>query len=381
MVSSYLSEKYNPMNQEHTTESEKATQALAPLRKQIDQFDQQIVELLNARAQVVVEVGKIKATEKSPVYAPERERRVLNQIRKYNNGPLPDRTIESIWRELMSGSFALERPLRIGYLGPKGSYSHLAAKRKFGASVEYDALPDIPAVFEEVTRRHIDIGMVPMENSTEGGIHETLDSFLIHPVAICAEVSINVHHNLLSNTNLNEIKKVYSKPNGFSQCRKWLGMQLGHAELVPVASTSRAAELASQEPGTAAIGSSLAGEIYNIQQLYTNIEDNPNNTTRFLVISNEKSKPSGDDKTAIMFTTAHKSGALAEVLDIIRNHGLNLTHIDNRPSQRANWEYCFFIDFPGHENDENVIKAIEEARQHCLQLSVLGSFPRAIDVL
>ncbi len=369
------------MPNQHTTETEKASQALAPLREKIDSLDQQIVKLLNQRAGVVVEVGKIKQHENAPVYAPEREKRVLDQIRKYNTGPLPDRTIESIWRELMSGSFALERPLRIGYLGPQGSYSHLAAKRKFGASVEYDALSDINAVFEEITRKHIDLGMVPMENSTEGSIHETLDSFLTHPVAICAEVSINVHHNLLSNASVSDIKRIYSKPNGFSQCRKWLGMQLPHTELIPVASTSRAAELASREADAGAIGSTLAGELYSIQTRFTNIEDNPNNTTRFLVIGNEKSKPSGDDKTAIMFTTAHKSGALAQVLDIFRNHGLNLTHIDNRPSQRANWEYCFFIDFPGHEKDENVVNAITQARQHCLQLSVLGSFPRSLDIL
>lgn len=354
---------------------------LAPLRTRIDQLDQQIIDLLNERAKVVVEIGHIKRGTNSPIYAPEREHKVLAQVRQYNKGPLPDSCVEAIWRELMSGSFALERPLRIGYLGPAGSYSHTAAVRKFGRSVEYDDLGEIGAVFEEVARGHVDLGLVPIENSSMGGIGETLDSFLETPVQVCAEVQIGVHMNLLANCALDQIKRICSKPEVFSQCRRWLGVQLIHAERVPVASSSKAVEMAANEPFTAAIGSTLAGEMYGVKIQFANIEDNPNNITRFFVIARESAKPSGDDKTAIMFTTEHKAGALSDVLEVLRQQGLNLTHIDKRPSRRVNWEYYFFVDFLGHQTEPHVIKAIESARKHCLQLTVLGSFPRARDVL
>lgn len=361
--------------------SQDSADKLAPLRKRIDELDRQIVDLLNERAKVVIDIGHAKRDGSSPIYAPDREQQVLQQVRSYNKGPLPDSCLTGVWRELMSGSFALERPLRIGYLGPPGSFSHLAAKRKFGSSVEYDDLDDISAVFEEVGRGHIDLGLVPIENSYIGGIGETLDSFLDTSAQVCAEVRIHIHHNLLANCSPDAIKRVYSKPEVFGQCRKWLGVQIRHAERVPVASSSKAAELAAGEPGSAAIGSTLAAEVYNLRTLFPNIEDNPNNETRFFVIAKQSPKPTGDDKTAIMFTTAHKAGALAEVLDVFRDHKLNLTHIDKRPSQRVNWEYCFFIDCLGHQSDPQVLTAIEAARKHCQQLTVLGSFPRAKEVL
>jgi chorismate mutase/prephenate dehydratase len=354
---------------------------LAPLRVKIDDLDKQIVQLLNQRAKVVVDIGQIKRTEDSPIYAPDREQKVLRQVRQYNDGPLQDSCLEAIWRELMSGSFALEKPLRIGYLGPAGSFSHLAARRKFGANVEYDNLEDIAGVFEQVARGHIDLGLVPIENSAIGGIGETLDCFLDSPLHICAEVLINVHHNLLSNCSANEVKVIYSKPEVFSQCRKWLSMQLKQAQRVPVASTSKAAERAAGEEGAAAIGSSMAADLYKLHVQFENIEDNPTNVTRFFVISKQMARRSDDDKTAIMFTTSHKAGALVEVLDVFRSHGLNLTHIDTRPSQRVNWEYVFFIDFLGHQEDANVTEAVEEAQEHCLQMTILGSFPRAKDVM
>ncbi len=364
------------MSQDQTIQKQ-----LAPLRKQIDQLDQQIIQLLNERAEVVVNVGDIKRTGDSPIYAPDREQKVLEQVRAYNQGPLPDSCVEAIWRELMSGSFALERPLRIGYLGPPGSFSHLAAIRKFGRSVEYDDLGEIAAVCEEVARGHIDYGLVPIENSSMGGIGETLDSFLDTAVQVYAEVLVAVHHNLLSNVPPEKIQKVYSKPVAFSQCRNWLSVQLSRADKIPVASTSRAAELASKEEGSAAVGSTLAGELYGLKVQFANIEDNPNNITRFFVIARDNAKFSGDDKTAIMFTTEHKAGALSDILDVLRDYKLNLTHIDKRPSRHVNWEYCFFVDFLGHREEENVANALEEARKHCRQLTVLGSFPRAQEVL
>ncbi|MEX0777445.1 MAG: prephenate dehydratase [Phycisphaeraceae bacterium] len=360
---------------------DEAQHALTPLRVKIDDLDRQIIDLLNQRARVVIQIGKIKQTGNAPIYAPDREKEVLEKVRANNPGPLPDSCLEGIWRELMSGSFALERPMRIGYLGPAGSYSHLAARRKFGASVEYDAVDDIAAVFNEIARGHIDLGLVPIENSAIGGIGETLDSFLNSRVQVCAEVLISIHHNLAANAAPEQIARIYSKPEVFAQCRQWLSVQLKQADRVPVASSSRAAEMAAQEKDAAAIGSSLAAEIYGLKLLYQNIEDNPNNITRFFVIGQQAAKTTGDDKTAIMFTTAHKTGALADVLDVLRDCGLNLTHIDKRPSQRVNWEYYFFIDFPGHKDDPTVAKALDEARKHCLQLTVLGSFPRAKDVL
>jgi chorismate mutase/prephenate dehydratase len=354
---------------------------LQKCRERIDELDRQIVAALNERAKVVVQIGHLKRGGQIAIYAPEREQKVLEAVRRHNTGPLPDSCLIAIWRELMSGSFALERPLRIGYLGPAGSFSHLAARRKFGASVEYDNLETIDAVFEEVVRGHIDLGLVPIENSSAGGIGETLDAFLSMPVQVCAEVLINVHHNLLSKAQPEAIKRIYSKPEALAQCRRWLSGQMSTAQRVPVASTSRAAEMAADEPESAAIGSAMAAEIYGVPILFANIEDNPNNITRFFVIAKEASKPSGDDKTAIMFTTEHKAGALTDVLDVFRDHGLNLTHIDKRPSKRVNWEYYFFVDFLGHAGDPAVQKALDDARKHCLQLTVLGSFPRAREVL
>lgn len=358
-----------------------ARPSLEELRRQIDEFDQRLVELLNARARVVVEIGKLKQQTNSPIYAPDREKLILDRIRQYNKGPLPDRCLEAVWRELMSGSFALEKPLRIGYLGPPGTFSHLAAVRKFGNSVEYVPLPDIATVFEEVVRGHADHGLVPVENSIGGGIVDTLDAFLQSSAKICAEVLINVHHNLLAKEPWEQVSKIYSKPEVFSQCRQWLNNVAKGRELEAAASSARAAELASKLPGAAAIGSTLAGELYGVHVLFENIEDNPDNVTRFFVIGREGARRSGDDKTAIMFTTAHRPGALAEVLDVFKDNGINLTDIEKRPSKKVNWEYYFFIDAQGHCDEAAMQAAIEAAKPHCLHLTVLGSYPKATEVL
>lgn len=356
-------------------------QALAPLRKRIDELDQQLIKLLNERAEVVVEVGRVKRAGNTPIYVPDRERRVLEQVKSYNQGPLPNTCIEAIYRELMSGSFALERPLRIGYLGPPGSFSHLAATSKFGQSVEYDNLADIPLIFSAVDRRDCDYGLVPIENSTEGSVAASLDALSDTHAKVCAEVLIPIHHNLLANCDPPQIKTIYSHPQALAQCRGWLSMQFPNVEKVPVASTSRAAERAASEQGAAAIASSLAAKLNNLRLQFENIEDNANNTTRFYVIGHQATKPTGDDKTALLFTTEHKPGALTDVLNVFQAFGLNLTHIDKRPSQRVNWEYTFFVDLMAHEEDESFQKAIAEARKHCLQMIVLGSFPRAAETI
>ena len=359
-----------------------AARELAPLRSQIDALDAQIVGLLNERAKVVVQIGHLKQKSNEPIYAPDREQIVLGKVRGLNAGPLPDRCLEAVYRELMSGSFALEKPLRIAFLGPAGTFSHAAAVRKFGSSVEYVPLADIPAVFEEVVRGHVDYGLVPVENSLHGGVIDTLDAFLGSSSArICAEVRITVHHYLLAKGPWETVRTIYSKPEVFSQCRHWLAGVAKDRDVSGVASTSKAAELAATQPGVAAIGTRIAAEMNGLQVLFENIEDDPENETRFLVIGREPARRTGDDKTAVMFTTAHKPGALADVLDVFKANGINLTDIEKRPSKKVNWEYYFFIDAQAHADDAAMRTAIEQAKQHCLQLTVLGSYPRAAEVL
>jgi chorismate mutase/prephenate dehydratase len=355
--------------------------ALEPLRKRIDEIDAKLVDLLNQRARVVVEVGKLKQQSKLAIYAPDREKAVLEKVRALNQGPLPDRCLEAVYRELMSGSFALEKPLRIGFLGPEGSFSHAASIRKFGSSVEYLPLNDIPAVFDAVVRSHLDYGLVPVENSIHGGVVDTLDAFLTSSARICAEVKIVIHHNLMARVPWEKVTRIYSKPEIFSQCRQWLARMAKGRDVQAAASSSRSAELAASEDGVAAIGSAIAGDLYHLHVLFENIEDNPDNVTRFFVIGREAARRTGDDKTAIMFTTANKPGALSEVLDVFKVNGINLTDIEKRPSQKVNWEYYFFIDAQGHADDAGMKTALEQAKQHCLQLTVLGSYPRAVEVL
>jgi chorismate mutase/prephenate dehydratase len=353
--------------------------ALEKLRQQIDAMDGRIVDLLNERARIVVEIGRLKQATNIPIYAPDREKAVMDKVRRLNHGPLGDRCLEAVYRELMSGSFALEKPLKIGFLGPKGSFSHLASIRKFGSSVEHVPLTDISMVFHEVSRGHIDYGLVPVENSIGGGVVDTLDAFLHSSAKICAEVKITIHHNLLAKEPWERIRQIYSKPEVFNQCRNWLAAMAKELDVQPAASSSRAAELAAAEPGVAAIGSSLAGELYGLHVLFENIEDNPDNVTRFFVISREAARKTGEDKTAIMFTTANKPGALAEVLDVFKENNINLDNLQQRPSKKVNWEYVFFIDAVGHADDMKA--AIEQARKHCLQLTVLGSYPTAREIL
>jgi len=355
--------------------------SLEELRKKIDELDHRLVKLLNERARVVVEIGKLKNKTDKPVYAPDREKDVFARIAGANEGPLPDRCLTAIWRELMSGSFVLERPLRIGYLGPGGSFSHTASMLKFGQSVEYEPLADITSIFDEVSKGHCDLGLAPVENTTGGGVIETLDALIDSDVKICAEVLMAIHHSLLGNCSLEAIEKIYSKPEVFAQCRNWLSATFKEAQTVPVASTAKAAQIAADEPRAAAIGSNVAAELYGLRIICENIEDITNNITRFLIISREDAKPTGEDKTAILFSTAHKAGALADVLDVLKRYEINLTNIESRPSKKRQWEYYFFVDLLGHRTDKKVRDGMEEARKHCLQLSILGSFPRATELL
>jgi len=354
---------------------------LETLRVEIDSIDRKLVALLCERARVVVEVGRAKRDSGVPTYVPHREKEVLERVLGYNTGPLTNRTIEAIYRELMSGSFSLELAMRIGYLGPQGSFSHLAAVRHFGSSVELVDLHEIGHVFEEVAAGRCDYGLVPYENSIGGGITETLNAFQTNSVTIYAEALVEVNQTLLANCAPAEVVRVYSKPEAFGQCRRWLATHFPEATLIPEASTSASVKRAAGESGSAAIGSILAGEIYGVHTLYEKIQDTPNNITRFLVIGKQSAQPTGEDKTTIMFVTAHRPGALVDVLGVFRDATINLSHIDKRPSGRTNWEYTFFIDCDAHASDGPMRQAIVDARNHCVSLSVLGSYPRAQRIL
>lgn len=369
--------------------SEQTSPELQGLRDRIDAMDSRLVEMLNERAGLVVEVGNLKRGDGTPIYAPHRERAVLDKVLGLNDGPLQDRTVEAVYREIMSGSFALEQPLRIGYLGPQGTFSHEAAVKQFGSSVSFEDLHEIEGVFTEVVRGNVNYGLVPIENSTAGGVVETLDAFRRHgdSVRIYAEVQLAVHHALLANCEPKSVKKVHSKAEALSQCRKWLGVQYPDIQKVAAASTARAVQLAKAEelldPGTgsAAIGSALAGKLHGVEVLFESIEDDPNNVTRFFVLSCQEAKPSGEDKTSIMFATEDKAGALVRVLSVFDKHGVNLSHIDKRPSGRTNWSYTFFVDAVGHQDDEPLKGAMAEARGHCAEWMVLGSYPRSKAIL
>jgi chorismate mutase / prephenate dehydratase len=363
--------------------------ALSDLRQRIDTLDQQLIQLLNQRAKVVQDVGMLKQGTGIPIYAPHREAQVLKKVLGLNEGPLPERTIEGIYRELMSGSFALEQPLRIGYLGPAGSFSHQASLLHFGSSVSFDDLHTIESVFTEVARGHVDYGLVPIENSTIGGIVETLDAFtkFASDINIYTEVLIAVEQNLLANCPPEKVRVIYSKPEVFPQCRHWLATNYPQAELIPVASTSQAVkdvhEQYQQDPssGPAAIASTLAGKLYGVKTLFKNIADSVNNITRFFVLARQEALPTGDDKTSVVFQTDDTPGALSRVLVEFDIAQVNLTHIDKRPSGRENWHYTFFVDAQGHKSEDRMQRAIRGAQEHCEMFTVLGSYPKANRIL
>jgi chorismate mutase/prephenate dehydratase len=372
---------------------EKTSPARAPdlsgLRSRIDAVDKSLIDLLNQRAKLVVEVGQVKREAGLPIYAPHRESQVLAKVQGLNQGPLPASAIEGIYREIMSGSFALERGIAVGFLGPAGSFSHQAAVRHFGSSVTFEDLHSIDGVFTEVARGHMNYALAPIENSIHGGVVETLDALAAFAgrVHIYAEAQLEVHHCLLANCDPAKVTRIYSKPEVFSQCKLWLATQYPNVPLVAEPSSSRAVQMVREESdkdpvsGSAAIGSALAGELYDVSVLFENIEDSSNNITRFFVLSQEETQPSGDDKTSIMFKTLDKPGALVSALLEFERAGVNLTHIDKRPAGRVNWTYTFFIDAQGHRRDVNVAAAVERARGHCQELVVLGSYPRSKRIL
>ncbi len=361
--------------------SEPTPRPLEELRRLIDDVDSKLVALIAERARIVQEVGNAKRSSGVSVYVPHREREVIERAVARNPGPLSSRTIEAVFREIMSGSFVLETPPRIGFLGPAGSFSHLAAIRHFGSSVELLDLHDIEHVFEEVAAGRVDYGLVPYENSIGGSVTETLDAFQTNQVSVCAEALVNVSQALMANCPPNEVRRIVSKREALSQCRHWLSRHFPDIEQFEAASTSAAVQEAARTPGTAAVGSALAGELYGVRVLFERIEDKPGNVTRFLLLARSAAQPTGNDKTTVMFTTAHRPGALVDVLAAFRDASVNLSHIEKRPSRRENWQYTFFIDCDLHESQPAMRKALAEARAHCVELRVLGSYPRAERVL
>ncbi len=349
---------------------------LKKLRTDIDKMDQEILALMNKRAGVAVQIGKLKADTGGEVFNPAREEEVFGNILKAHKGPLPEVTVKAIFRELMSGSRALQSVQRVAFLGPDYSYSHLAAIERFGQSAEYSQVGSIQAVFDEILRKHANYGVVPLENSTDGRIADTLDCFIRNPqVRICSEIRMRVHHHLLANCQPNDIRRVYSKAQALSQCRQWLSKNLPNASTHPVNSTADAARLVQTEPFAAAVASRQAGVRYGLKTLFACIEDYPENETRFAVIAMTDSGKTGHDKTALVFQVPHTPGSLADVLNACKSNKVNLTWIESFPYKEAKGEYVFFIDFEGHQDEPKVKKLIKTLEDICDEVKVLGSYP------
>ncbi len=358
---------------------------LLALRNRIDSLDAQILELISQRARCAEEVAKVKTAhlrpgEKVVYYRPEREAEVLRRIMQLNQGPLADEEVARLFREIMSACLALEQPLRVAYLGPEGTFTQAAAIKHFGHSVISEPMAAIDEVFREVVGGAVNYGVVPVENSTEGAVNHTLDSFLEHDLQICGEVELRIHHHLLvgENTRTDKISRIYSHAQSLAQCRKWLDAHYPNVERVAVSSNAEAAKRVQSEWNSAAIAGDMAAELYGLTRIAEKIEDRPDNATRFLIIGRDHVQPTGDDKTSIIVSTHNKPGALHELLLPFHQNGVDLTRIETRPSRSGKWTYVFFIDFAGHQSDPLVQAALEQISAEAVDLKVLGSYPRAV---
>lgn len=345
------------------------------LRKKIDGLDSKIIQLLNMRAKITLDIAKIKQKSGKSIYSPDREREVLSKVSALSKGPLGQSALESIYREVMSASLALEKPLKIAYLGPEASFTHLASLKRFGSQVQYVASNNITDVFLEVERGSADYGVVPIENSIEGIISHTLDMFVDSDLKICAQIVLDVAHNLLANCPKEKIRRIYSNPQVFGQCRIWLQENLPGVELVEVSSTTRAAQIVVKEKYSACIASSLAAKVYKLKVIAADIEDSPHNITRFLVIGKTDVGQTNLDKTSVLFSIKDKVGALHDMLLPFKKYKINLTKIESRPSKKKVWDYYFFVDLEGHRNNPKVKKALSELENKCTFLKILGSYP------
>ena len=354
---------------------------LDELRGQIDALDEQIQSLINARARCAAEVAEVKAGqgEDTHFYRPEREAAILRRVSERNAGPLPAEEMVRLFREIMSACLALEKPLTIAYLGPQGTFTQAAALKQFGHSVNTLALDSLDDVFREVAAGAANYGVVPVENSTEGVISHTLDLFQDSQLSICGEVELRIHHHLLARDDSVKVSRVLAHQQALAQCRGWLEANLPGVDHVAVGSNAEAARLVrDSDDAAAAIASDMAAEIYGLEIRQHNIEDRPDNTTRFLVIGPQAALPSGNDKTSLLVSVNNKPGALAAMLQPIARHGISMTRIESRPSRQAMWEYVFYIDVDGHRDDEDVAAALTALEQETFAVKVLGSYPKAV---
>jgi chorismate mutase/prephenate dehydratase len=352
---------------------------LHAIRDRIDALDEQLQTLIAERARCAQQVAAVKQAfgDTSDFYRPEREAQILRRIKERNQGPLSDEDMARLFREIMSTCLALEQPLRIAFLGPEGTFTQAAALKHFGKSVHTIPLRAIDEVFREVEAGAADYGVVPVENSTEGVVNHTLDMFLQSPLKVCGEVELRIHHHLIGcMQDMDDIRCIYSHQQSLAQCREWLDLHLPKVERIAVRSNGEAARLARDEPGAAAIAGQCAADIYELPVVMPNIEDEPNNTTRFLIIGNRPTAPSGHDKTALLVSSYNRPGALYRLLEPISRNGLSMTRIESRPSRRGMWDYVFFIDVMGHQDDEPVANTLAELAQEASLLKVLGSYPQ-----
>lgn len=348
--------------------------SLAELRRELDAIDQDILDAINRRGAIAQQIGEAKQSGKTPIYDAARESAVLEQAVANNAGPLTSDMVRAVFRELVSGTRALQTPIRAAYLGPEFTYSHLATIERFGQSAELVPVATIAAVFEEVERGQVQFGVVPMENSTDGRVSDTLDCFSRSPARICGELQLRIHHCLLSVGSRDQIQTVCSKPQPLSQCRNWLARHLPTAALQEVGSSADAARRAKGDATVAAVASAQAGVNYELPVLVKNIEDNPNNITRFAIISTHTSERTGRDKTALMFEIAHEPGALADAMGIFKRNQLNMTWIESFPIPGQIGSYLFFIEFVGHHSEPRAKKAIATLGKRSRRLEVLGSY-------
>jgi chorismate mutase/prephenate dehydratase len=354
---------------------------LAGARSEIDALDAQLIELLNRRARCAQEIGRIKARhgEGKILYRPEREAQVLRRIKEKNLGPLPDESVSRVFRELMSACLSLERPLSVAFLGPLGTFSESAVVKHFGHAAHFSPQVSIDDIFREVEAGHADFAVAPVENSTEGAIGRTLDLLMASPLKVCGEVVLRIHQHLMSReVSLESITQVYSHAQSLAQCHEWLGRALPRARRVPVGSNAQAAQLAATEAGTAALAGEAAAERYDLTILAGNVEDEPNNTTRFLVLGQQDAGPSGHDKTSLIMSAPNRTGSLYELLAPFSEAGVSMTRLESRPARHTLWEYVFYVDVEGHRDDPPVARALAELARRAAYLKVLGTYPAAV---
>jgi len=356
--------------------------SIEQVRDGIDSIDSELLSLLNRRAALALRAGELKRGSGRAIHDPEREERVFARLERHFEqlaGEFPQRSIRPVFREIISACLALEQPLSVAYLGPPGTFSHMAAKSAFGVAMRYVDTSTIAGVFDAVQRQEVSYGVVPIENSTEGGVTFTLDSLMETDIQIRREIVLEVAPCLVGHTNqLAGIKKVFSHPQPLGQCRTWLNTNLPHAELVLSSSTAAAARAAADEPGSAAISSRLAAELHELSIIRADIQDRKHNATRFLVIGQTDAPHTGCDRTSIVFSAPHEQGALRRSLEIFDDHSINLSRIESRPAGGKLWEYVFFVDFEGHRSDQNVAAALAQLQAKAAMLKVLGSYPREL---